>query len=106
MPDEERTPKASANEMNEFMDSFVWEDMQYEINLWLGGARDGLEDPDADEKEIYRNQGRADACRRFLAVPEVLRDSLLVDQEIAKGSRNGDFRGDIIQSTPNKEELE
>ena len=103
--DEDRNPMSSATEFEEFMESTMWQDMQYEINLWLDGARDGLENQDADEKEIYRNQGRADACRRFLSVPEVLRDSLLMDRE-QKASKDDSFLGGIDQSTPTKGDLE
>lgn len=103
--DVERDPMSSVTEFEDFMEGTVWQDMKYEINLWLDGARDGLEDQDAGEKEIYRNQGRADACRRFLSVPEVLRDSLLIDRE-QRASRDESFRGGIDQSTPTKGDLE
>ena len=96
--DVERNPMSSPTEFEDFMESTVWQDMSHEIHIWLDGARDGLESPTADEKELYRNQGRADACRRFLSLPEVMRDSLLTDRELKrKPSKDDGFRGDIIQ---------
>ena len=95
--DVERDPMSSPTEFEDFMESTIWQDMNHEIRIWLDGARDGLESPTADEKELYRNQGRADACRRFLSLPEVMRDSLLVDRE-RKSSKDDDFREDT-QST-------
>jgi len=91
--------QATAHALNEFLDSGLWKDMENELELWLDAARDGLENPEADDKEIYRNQGRADACRRLLSLPETMRDSLLMDQ--AGPSRDDSFRGDIGHLTDN-----
>ena len=71
---------SSAAAFQDFIESYIWKDMLEELGKWREQARDGLEDMDSDEKEIYRNQGRADAVRYFMSLPEVLRDSLLEDQ--------------------------
>ena len=73
--------RSSARQFSDFIEGFIWQDMLEELGKWREQARDGLEDMESDEKELYRNQGRADAVRYFMSLPEVLRDSLLEDQE-------------------------
>jgi hypothetical protein len=73
--------RSTAAQFNDFIDGFIWQDMKDELDIWLNGVRDGLEDTEADEKDLYRNQGRADAIRYFKSLPLVMRDGLLEDQE-------------------------
>ena len=77
----EGVPRSSAGQFEEFLESTVWADMLYELHVWLDSVRDGLESVDTDEKELWRNQGRAEACRYFMSLPEVMRDSIIEDQE-------------------------
>jgi len=80
MGDVEYKLRSSAGMFEEFIESIIWEDLKNELECWLEGARSGLEDIDASEKELYRNQGRAEAVRRMLMLPEVIKDSLLEEQ--------------------------
>ena len=80
MGEEEIVVRSSAGQFQEFLESTVWGDLENELTEWLDGARDGLEDADAGEKDLYRNQGRAEAIRRMMTLPEVMRDSLIEAQ--------------------------
>lgn len=80
MGDVEYDYRSSAGDIKEFIESPIWADLKNDFECWLEAARNGLEDIEASEKELYRNQGRAEAVRRVLLHPEVLMDSLLEDQ--------------------------
>lgn len=80
----EGVPGSSTGQFEEFLESTVWADIVYELHVWLNAVRDGLESVDTDEKELWRNQGRAEACRYFMSLPEVMRDSMIEDQERRK----------------------
>lgn len=82
----EGVPRSSAGQFEGFLDSTVWADMLYELHIWLDAARDGLESVETDEKELWRNQGRAEACRYFMSLPEVMRDALVEGQEKEESS--------------------
>jgi hypothetical protein len=73
--------RSTVAQLNDFIEGFIWQDMMDELEIWLNGVRDGLEDVEADEKDLFRNQGRADAIRYVLSLPLVMRDGLLEDQE-------------------------
>lgn len=77
----EGVPRSSAGQFEKFLESTIWADIVYELHVWLDSVRDGLESVDTDEKELWRNQGRAEACRYFMSLPEVMRDSIIDDQE-------------------------
>lgn len=49
----------------------MWQDMKMEIEGWIEGIRDNLEMIE-DEKEFIKLQARAEACRYFLELPEVI----------------------------------
>jgi hypothetical protein len=68
---------SSAGQFTDFLESTVWADMKRELHVWLEGVRDGLEDPEADEKGRLINVGRADALKYFMSMPETIRDTLL-----------------------------
>ena len=73
--------RCSAKQFDEFLESHIWLDMQEELEAWLEGVRDGLEDPGLGNDEMLRNQGRANAIRYALSLPGVLRDSLIDEQQ-------------------------
>lgn len=66
---------SSEDEVITFLASRVWTDMKAEIMRWREGLRDLLED-EKDDKETYRHQGRAEACKYFLSLPEVMKTDL------------------------------
>jgi len=72
---------STAGQFEEFLNSTIWTDMKSELHVWLEGVRDGLEDTESDEKDLYRNQGRADAVRYLLSLPETIRDHLVDEQK-------------------------
>lgn len=80
MEDEEIVLRSSPGDFERFIEGTIWYDIKNELSEWLDSARDGLEDTEASEKEMYRNQGRADAVRRMMLLPEIMRDSLLEEQ--------------------------
>ena len=78
--------QSSAGQFEDFLKSTIWADIQAELGIWLEGVRDGLEDTDSDEKDLFRNQGRAEAIRYVLSLPETIRDTL-VDLQAMKESQ-------------------
>ena len=74
--------KSSERELEEFLNSNIWTDMKEEISAWREGLRDLLENGETDEG---RHVGRADACKYFLSLPEVI----LLDIRLSKEDRNG-----------------
>jgi hypothetical protein len=85
----EPTLKSSANQFVEFLDSTVWADIKSELNIWLEGVRDGLENPESDEKDLYRNQGRAEAIRYVLSLPETIKEQLIEEQTKEEEPKDG-----------------
>jgi hypothetical protein len=75
--------KSSANSFQEFIDSSIWKDMTYELNIWLEGIRDALESKEKtpDLETLKELQGGADIIRRVLLMPSVLRDNIIEDNE-------------------------
>lgn len=86
--------RSSAGDVQEFIEGPVWADLKNDYECWLDAARNGLEDIESSEKELYRNQGRAEAIRRVLLHPEIMKDTLLEEQR------------DEIHDESNKDELE
>ena len=68
--------RSTAGQFNEFLESTIWADIENELNVWLEGVRDGLEDTSMGVEDLYRNQGRAEAVRYVLSLPETIRDTL------------------------------
>uniref|UniRef100_A0A6H1ZGX1 Uncharacterized protein n=1 Tax=viral metagenome TaxID=1070528 RepID=A0A6H1ZGX1_9ZZZZ len=86
---------SSSNQFEEFLSSTVWTDIKGELNIWLEGVRDGLEDTDSDEKDLFRNQGRAEAVRYLLSLPETIRDTILEDQHRESQKEQNKEEGEI-----------
>ena len=74
---------SSAEDLKSFLDSSVWRDMKSEIELWLDKIHEALEDPDGEEnnESTERLRGSAKALRRVLAMPEVMRETILEDRD-------------------------
>ena len=77
--------RSSAQAFNEFMDSTIWDDLRRELELWLGDVHEDLENASGenDEKILHRLGGSAQAIRRFMLMPEVIRDSIIEDRKEA-----------------------
>jgi hypothetical protein len=63
-----------------FIDSVVWADMRREINVWITHIQQAIEVVEGVD-ELRKYQGRAEACRNFLALPEQMLAALEVDNE-------------------------
>ena len=83
MKQEEPRLRSTANQFSEFLESTIWADLKDELEVWREGVRDGLEDTSLPIEEVYRNQGRAEAVRYALSLPETIRDTLLEIQRKA-----------------------
>ena len=77
----EESLKSSVGQFDEFLEGTVWADMKRELHIWLEGVRDGLEDKESDEKDLFRNQGRAEAIRYVMSLPETIKDQLIEEQQ-------------------------
>jgi hypothetical protein len=75
--------RSSSNSFQEFINSSIWKDMTYELNLWLEGIRDALESKDKtpDLITLKELQGGADIIRRVLLMPSIIRDNIIDDNE-------------------------
>lgn len=82
--------RSSLGQFREFLESTVWTDIQRELSIWLEGVRDGLENIETDEKDLYRNQGRAEAVRYVLTLPETIKDSLEEQAQIKQDENKGE----------------
>ena len=74
--------KSSVGQFYEFLEGTVWADIKAELGVWLEGVRDGLEDTESNEKDLFRNQGRAEAIRYVMSLPETIRDQLIDEQQM------------------------
>lgn len=79
--------RSSEDELENFLKSNVWTDMKDEISSWREGLRDALENGDTDDG---KNIGRADACKYFLSLPEVI----LLDIRLLKEDSKDETRRD------------
>jgi len=66
--------KSTANQLKEFMDSLIWEDLRTELKVWKK-----IVDSEYDEVDSLLNvgkiQGRKEAIDYFLELPRVLRET-------------------------------
>lgn len=77
---EEQRIYASLIEYEKLLESYVWNDLKFEVNVWLEDIRSKLETED-DIGEIKRFQGIAEACRHFMNLPQSIVDALKVDRD-------------------------
>ena len=59
---------ATYEQWTNFLSSAVWQDMQTEINYWLNTVRAALGSDD-EPRELFRMQGRLEACENVLELP-------------------------------------
>ena len=90
---EEVVLKSSSALFEEFLQSTIWADINSELNVWLEGVRDGLEDPQASERDLFRNQGRAEAIRYVLSLPQVIRETIKIAEEMTQKKREENENG-------------
>ena len=72
---------SSIGQFDDFLESSIWADMKRELGVWLEGVRNISEDPETEDKERLISIGRIDACKRFIALPEIMREGLIADLE-------------------------
>lgn len=73
---------SSARELRDFILSAVWRDLRSEMFQWLDDIRTQLEVE--DQLDVIRKlQGNAEAVNKFLRLPEILAESM----EIENGRR-------------------
>jgi hypothetical protein len=77
--EEDEKLRSSAQQFVEFLDSTVWQDIEMELNKWLEGIRDKMEIESGDE--LLRNQGRANAMRYMIGLPQVMKEQLIEEQK-------------------------
>ena len=75
--------KSSPKMFEDFLESSIWKDMLYEMDLWLDDIRDSLENTVGDEAkdELLRLQGSARAVRLMKALPSNVLDNIKEDRE-------------------------
>ena len=73
---------STARELRDFIISSVWRDLRNEVTQWLDDIRTQLE-VESNVDIIRRLQGNAEAINKFLRLPEVLAESM----ELENGRR-------------------
>ena len=73
----------SEREVEDFLKSKLWKDMQTEVTIWRESLRDLLESG-GTEALMSRLGGLAEACSNFLSLPQVI----LEDLQSAKETEN------------------
>lgn len=83
--------RSTAEGLNEFMKGSIWRDIVDELDLWLKDIHETLEDPDStlSRKRIYRLGGNAEAVRKLMLMPEMIRDNILADAEEREEKEEG-----------------
>lgn len=63
---------------DDFMKSTIWEDIVQEMEVWLEGLHEELEDSGGmtPDKTLHRIGGNAQAIRMFMQMPERIRDNI------------------------------
>lgn len=75
--------KSSAEAFKEFGEGNIWQDILNDLDVWLRGVHEAMEDPEErlTDREQARLRGNAEAIRKFVLLPEVLHDNILADKE-------------------------
>jgi len=63
-----------------FLETTIWTDIDHEIDMWLEGIRDALENIE-DKNELLRLQGSAQAMRLLKAIPSGILENIKEDEE-------------------------
>ena len=72
--------KSSPAMFEEFLKSSIWEDMNYELDLWLEDIRQALEDI-GDHAALLRLQGNAEFVRKTKSLPVNVLENIKEDIE-------------------------
>ena len=69
--------------MEDFVESFIWKDLEYELNKWLEDIRNILENVEAvpDILALRKLQGNAEAIRNMLKLPFAVMENIKIDFE-------------------------
>ena len=75
--------RSSANAFQDFIESYIWKDIVYELTTWLEDSRNILESPDKapDLETVKMVQGRIRAIREMMQMPFVIMDNIKIDSE-------------------------
>jgi len=72
--------KSSPRMFEEFLKSYIWKDMEYEMDLWLDDIRHALENTE-DHASLLRLQGNAEFVRKAKNLPVNVLDNIKEDIE-------------------------
>lgn len=75
--------KSTIVELEDFINSMVWKDLQYELNIWIEDIRRELESPDRtpDIYLIRQLQGNLETVRKVLQMPQEVINNIKEDRE-------------------------
>jgi len=64
--------KSTIEQLDNFSESFIWQDIMEELESWLKDIHKGLEDAGntMSDKHLHRLGGNAEAVRNFMQMPE------------------------------------
>ena len=69
--------------MEDFVESFIWKDLEYELDKWLEDIRNMLESQiDVPDVLVLRKlQGNAETIRNVLRLPFAVMENIKMDSE-------------------------
>ena len=75
--------RSSAQGFDDFIEGNIWKDIANDLEEWLNDIHDAMEDPNEalTDRQQAKLRGNAEAVRKFLLIPVVLRDNVLDDQK-------------------------
>ena len=79
-PVEKREFLASYQQYKDFISSNLWLDLQIEIKAWIDDLHGYLEN-ETDPQDMCRFQGRLQACRQLLSLPERMLATIEITHE-------------------------
>lgn len=87
---------SSAQNFDDFVVGNIWEDIHNELNKWLDDIHESLEDPDdaLDNKQHAKLRGNAEAVRKFMLLPFMVRDNISEDVRREEEPEGGDVTTD------------
>jgi len=85
---EEPVVLSTESQLRTFKESSIWEDMQKELHLWMLMLQTSYDNCDS-LSEVKLIQGRREAVRHLLALPDNLLEGAKAQREKEKEERDG-----------------
>ena len=78
---------SSSRQVGDFIEGVVWKDLEKELKEWLEQILDDLVE-NATGDDIHLQRGRAQVLKKVLLLPQVMYESLKMEEDINRETRN------------------